>query len=76
MMDRIECSCDQTHTVVKRMAGRMMPSAKQTVAAMMMKLRKKFQNTPGRFGRGGSRSMGPLALSLASWSRVSFLSQL
>ena len=47
MMVATECWLVHTKTVVKRMAGSMTPSAKNTVARMMRKLKAKLRMVEG-----------------------------
>ena len=61
MMVAMECWLVHTKTVVKRMAGSMTPSAKNTVARMIMKLKAKLRSVDGgcdrrSAARGGGRS--------------------
>src|SRR5262245_29555021 len=60
MMVATECWLVHTNTVVKRMAGSMTPSAKNTVARMMRKLNAKL-----RMGEGGCG--GPLDGAGTGW---------
>ena len=67
MMVATECWLVHTKTVVKRMAGSMTPSAKNTVARMMRKLKAKLRNVEG--GAAGLRTgvaLGGLGSDVAS----------
>src|SRR5258708_38805420 len=65
MMVATECWLVHTKTVVKRMAGSMTPSAKNTVARMMRKLKAKLRMVEGGcsafLGRDGVGGAGTAA---------------
>src|SRR6476619_1556559 len=59
MMVATECWLVHTNTVVKRIAGSMTPSAKNTVARMMRKMKAKLRSVDaGCGGRGAGAAAG------------------
>src|SRR4029079_17307347 len=71
MMVATECWLVHTNTVVKRMAGSITPSAKNTVARMMRKLKAKLrmvENGCGGFfaGPGATAASAPAVASVLS----------
>src|SRR5262249_8937839 len=64
MMVATECWLVHTKTVVKRMAGSITPSAKNTVARMMRKLKAKLRKVETDFGgrRTGDGAAGSVEL--------------
>ena len=71
MMVATECWLVHTNTVVKRMAGSMTPSAKNTVHRMMRKLKAKLRSVEGGgsgflAGGGGTCAVAGAAASATS----------
>src|SRR5882762_3896616 len=74
MMVATECWLVHTNTVVKRMAGSITPSAKNTVARMIRKLKAKLRRVEGGCGGFLAREGAGGAGAAASPAVTSFLS--